>query len=258
MKRQTKWKATLHTYTKTRSTAKQPVAIIWASLICLIWSFKQQETKISPAALSRIKRDTQREPRAWQQIRLPANCGNEVVHQEIDKARHRFCRAPVGLLYKSSFIEGQGQDHNNTHVKVHSACTKQTCKLQNFEQVVRKMLYLERSIRDIYITYSIHKCVCFASDQRVEHARAIRWIGGSHGGIWDKALIYQSNKQASNTFQMPTIQEMKIQMWSATHHHAKDRTSFTMQPKGSQKPKTVAQKWEERLGMEVATRVEHR
>jgi hypothetical protein len=69
----------------------------------------------------------------------------------------------------------------------------------DYRQLIGKMLYLEKSTRPD-IAYAVHQCARFASDPRVEHAKAVRWIGRYLKGTRDKGLILKPLEQSFECF----------------------------------------------------------
>jgi hypothetical protein len=61
------------------------------------------------------------------------------------------------------------------------------------------MLYLEKSTRPD-IAYAVHQCARFASDPKVEHAKAVRWIGRYLRGTRDKGIILKPLEQSFECF----------------------------------------------------------
>jgi hypothetical protein len=69
----------------------------------------------------------------------------------------------------------------------------------DYRKVVGKMLYLEKSTRPD-IAYAVHQCARFASDPKVEHAKALRWIGRYLKGTRDKGLILKPTQHSFDCF----------------------------------------------------------
>ena len=69
----------------------------------------------------------------------------------------------------------------------------------NYRQVIGKMLYLEKSTRPD-IAYAVHQCARYASDPKVEHAQAVRWIARYLKGTRDKGLILHPSDHSFECF----------------------------------------------------------
>jgi hypothetical protein len=69
----------------------------------------------------------------------------------------------------------------------------------DYRQVIGKMLYLEKSTRPD-IAYAVHQCARFAADPRIEHAKAVRWIGRYLKGTRDKGLILKPQEHSFDCF----------------------------------------------------------
>ena len=58
----------------------------------------------------------------------------------------------------------------------------------NYRSVIGKLNYLERGSRGD-IVYIVHQCARFTTDPKVEHGKAIRWLGRYLRGTRDKGTI---------------------------------------------------------------------
>jgi len=69
----------------------------------------------------------------------------------------------------------------------------------DYRKGIGKMLYLEKSTRPD-ITYAVHQCTWYASDPKVEHAQAVRWIAWYLKGTRDKGLILHPSEHSFECF----------------------------------------------------------
>jgi hypothetical protein len=100
-----------------------------------------------------------------------------------------------------------GQDSKNTTAAklTPMACSRILLKHQDSEpfdghfdyrSVIGKLLYLEKSTRP-NIAYADHQCACFASDPKVEHGKAVKWLGRYLFATRDKGMILNPRKKQS-------------------------------------------------------------
>ena len=55
--------------------------------------------------------------------------------------------------------------------------------------VIRMLNYLDAGSHSD-IAYTTHKCACFTADPKVEHRKAVRWIGWYLNGTKDKGMLF--------------------------------------------------------------------
>jgi hypothetical protein len=64
----------------------------------------------------------------------------------------------------------------------------------SYRMIIGKLNYLEKSTRPD-ISYAVHQCACFASDPRVEHAKAVKAIGQYLKSTLNKGKIFKPNNE---------------------------------------------------------------
>ena len=70
----------------------------------------------------------------------------------------------------------------------------------NYQSVIGKLNYLERGTRT-EILFITHQCARFTMDPKVEHAKALLWLGRYMKGTQDKGLILRpSNTRELEVF----------------------------------------------------------
>jgi hypothetical protein len=65
----------------------------------------------------------------------------------------------------------------------------------HYRQVIGKLNYLEKNSRPD-ITYPVHQCARFCADPKVEHGKAIMWIGRYLLATRDKGMILKPNGES--------------------------------------------------------------
>jgi len=65
----------------------------------------------------------------------------------------------------------------------------------HYRQVIGKLNYLEKNSRPD-ITYAVHQCARFCSDPKVEHGKAVMWIGRYLLATRDKGMILKPNGES--------------------------------------------------------------
>jgi hypothetical protein len=66
----------------------------------------------------------------------------------------------------------------------------------DYRSVIGKLNYLEKGSRPD-IAYIVHQCARFSTDPKVEHGKAVRWLGRYLKGTRDKGLILKPNPSKS-------------------------------------------------------------
>lgn len=66
----------------------------------------------------------------------------------------------------------------------------------NYRRVVGKLLYLEKATRPD-IAYAVHQCARFSAEPKVEHTKAIRWIGRYLKGTMDMGICMSPTNNRS-------------------------------------------------------------
>ena len=69
----------------------------------------------------------------------------------------------------------------------------------DYRSVVGKLLYLEKSTRPD-IAYAVHQCARFCADPKVEHGKAIKWLGRYLLGTKDKGIILKPGPQSFDCY----------------------------------------------------------
>lgn len=64
----------------------------------------------------------------------------------------------------------------------------------DYRSVIGKLNYLERATR-CDISYIVHQCARFSADPKVEHAKAVRWLGRYLLGTRDKGIILKPDDE---------------------------------------------------------------
>jgi hypothetical protein len=69
----------------------------------------------------------------------------------------------------------------------------------DYRSVIGKLLYLEKLTRPD-IAYAVHQCARFASDPKVEHGQAVKWLGRYLLGTKEQGMILKPSDQSFDCF----------------------------------------------------------
>jgi hypothetical protein len=69
----------------------------------------------------------------------------------------------------------------------------------NFCRVVGQLSYLEKCSR-LDISCAVHQAARFVSNPRIQHGKALKWLGRYPVGSRDKAMIYSPSNQSFDVF----------------------------------------------------------
>ena len=69
----------------------------------------------------------------------------------------------------------------------------------NYRSVVGKLNYLEKSTRPD-ISYAVHQCARFAADPKIEHGKAVLWLGRYLAATKDQGIIFKPTLQSFDCY----------------------------------------------------------
>ena len=69
----------------------------------------------------------------------------------------------------------------------------------HYRSVIGKLNYLERGSRPD-ISYAVHQCARFVEDPKIEHGKAVRWLGRYLLGTRDKGVVFKPNDQSFQVY----------------------------------------------------------
>ena len=122
------------------------------------------------------------------------------VHIERDEVNNTYELTQPRLI--RSILENLGLDQDNSTTKDTPAASSKLLSRhpnsENFDgsfhyrRVIGKLNFLEKSTR-ADCAYAIHQCARFCVDPKVEHGKAVKWIGRYLKGTQDKGIIMKAD-----------------------------------------------------------------
>ena len=106
----------------------------------------------------------------------------------------------IDQILKDMRLDHKGVTPKQTPAPISQILTKHT-KSESFDghfkyrSIIGKMGYLEKSTRPD-IAQALHQCARYSADPKVEHGKALTWLGRYLAGTRDKGIIYNPMEQS--------------------------------------------------------------